>query len=78
MQIIVIYLLSIWKVFHWTRNAYYHEKGKLFGLNPDTDDYLATFFPILNTVMALIFIFKPWKKRYSSTNIFKPKPKPKR
>jgi hypothetical protein len=23
--------------------------------------------------MALIFIFKPWKKRYSSTNIFKPK-----
>jgi len=54
---IAIYLLSIWKVFNWIRNLYYHKKGKLFGLNPDTNDYLATFFPIINTTMALIFIF---------------------
>jgi len=59
--IIIIYLLSVWKVWDWIRKAH-NMGGKWYVLETEWDDLLAVFFPVLNTIFAIFFLFyNPYK-----------------
>lgn len=70
----IIYILSTWRTWWWIRMAYYHPQGKLVGATPNSNDYWATFFPLINTAFCVVTLFGSWKKELSNNNnIFKPK-----
>ena len=71
---IIIYILSTWRFWWWTRMAYYHPQGKWYESDPSRDDYVRTFVPVINTGFCVVTLFSSWKrKQYNNDNIFKPK-----
>ena len=88
--LIGVYLLSVFGMYWYIRLSYYHKNGQWKNLTktfmgkedngfPNSVDYFVTFFPYVNTAIALfgwIFSFPiEFKNNYKLPNIFKPKDK---
>lgn len=74
--LLALYIIPAWYNFNWIQKAYYDEKGRWLGLDPDTKDSTITFVPILNLFFFFGFLFTSWKHEDfidRKTNIFKPK-----
>lgn len=73
---LVIYLLSAFGHYKLIQLTHYHPKGRYFGIDAFKSDMIATFIPLVNTVLCLDLSIS-WKKRKRSsnnfTNFFKPK-----
>lgn len=77
---LLIYLLSLWRMYWWHQHNYYHPDGVSYGEDPNPLDYFMTFVPYANTLGAIFSMFLPWttveircKSKKSSNNIFKPR-----
>lgn len=74
--LILLYIIPAWYNFNWIQKAYYNEKGRWLGLDPELGDIVLTFVPILNLFFLSALLFIRWKHEKfidNKTNIFKPK-----
>jgi hypothetical protein len=76
--ILAVYILSAYAFYKFTQIAHFHENGRFNNLEPEFDDLLITFMPIVNTILSIVcWIESPYRKSESNriSNFFKPKNK---
>lgn len=71
--ILIFYILPMMYNFYWVRRSHYHPRGINKQWDPDSDDYLFTFCPILNIIgLIMCIITASLEKDKKKDNIFKP------
>jgi len=54
--LLFIYILSVWKVFCWTRKAY-NKNGRWSWSSPNGSDIVMLFCPIINSIISIFYLF---------------------
>lgn len=72
--LVPIYLISAYYMYKYFQKAYSSPIGKWSDVNPEYIDVVAMFLPVVNTFLAITFVFETpytdeWEKEYRSHKI---------
>ena len=73
--ILFVYIISCRGAFLFIQKAHYNPDGIWNNIKPNTIDIIVVFFPYVNTITSIHYLFKWYlnKNENKNTNFFKPK-----